>query len=131
MKISRVAEMLSRFETICSSRAGRSSVMAMVPVPGQPDDRPPLEQRHAQLTLEVADLAAQRRLRHHEPLGRSLEPAFFCHGYHVAHEPKIDRHTRRVSGDNITDLGHPAPSEVTLFAVIITGTRPCRSPRRH
>ncbi|MGF7238533.1 MAG: hypothetical protein ACQSGP_26750 [Frankia sp.] len=47
---------------------------------GQPDGRPPLEQRHAKLALQVANLAAQRRLRHHEPLDRSLEPAFFRHG---------------------------------------------------
>src|SRR5580693_7811756 len=84
---------------------------------GQPDDRPPLEQRHAQFSLEAADLPAQRRLRHHKPLGRSLEPAFFRHGYHVAHEPKIKGHTRRVSRDNITGLGHSKRPAMTLVAV--------------
>ncbi len=44
----------------------------------------PLEQRHAEFTLEVVDLPGERRLRHVQLGGGTAQVAFLCGGQEVA-----------------------------------------------
>jgi hypothetical protein len=58
---------------------------------GEPG-RTPFEQPDAQLAFKVANLPAERRLRHVQPLGGALEPAFVGDRDDVPHETQLDHH---------------------------------------
>ncbi|MCY1547882.1 hypothetical protein D9M68_839620 [compost metagenome] len=57
-----------------------------------------LEQLHAQVILQLLDLARQRGLGDMQPLGRAGEVAFLCHGHEVTQVPQFHDYTSQVSG---------------------------------
>ena len=82
------------------------------PGPGQRHlARAPAEQLRAQGGLQAADLLAQRRLRHEQPLGRgSGEAPFLGHGHEVAQVTDMHVHNQRL-WEKVLDRAPSAASE--------------------